>query len=377
MKIAYDGKRAVQNNTGLGNYSRYVVEILAKYFPENEYHLFAPKRKDNVRLQTLRQLPNVFFHYPKGLLHRWFSSIWRVWNVRADVQELAPSLFHGLSGEIPFGIKSADNKIVVTIHDLIFLRYPGYYKPWDRWIYTQKFRYACHKADKIIAISECTKRDIIRYFGIDSQKIEVVYQGCHPNFSDAVSADKRKEVQARYRLPERFLLYVGTIEPRKNLKLIVQAMKYLPADVKLVAVGKCTPYQAEVEALMAQHNLQKRIQLLNNVPFDDLPALYAMADIFVYPSYFEGFGIPIIEALSAGTPVIAATGSCLEEAGGEHSVYVNPDDAEQLAAEIDRLWSNSHLTQTMREKGKIYVQRFSDEAIARQLMHVYNNLINS
>ncbi|GHT11776.1 hypothetical protein AGMMS4956_05330 [Bacteroidia bacterium] len=154
----------------------------------------------------------------------------------------------------------------------------------------------------------------------------------------------------------------------------VKALSKIPEDVHLVAVGKPTPYQAEVEAYAAKNGLSSRLHIINNVAFEDLPAIYQSAAVFVYPSFFEGFGIPIIEALSSGVPVIAATGSCLEEAGGLNSVYIDPNDDAELAKKINTILGNKELSDSMIAAGKMYVQRFSEKAIAEQLMQIYKLL---
>lgn len=165
MKIGFDGKRAVQNYTGLGNYSRYIAEILCRFYPENSYLLYAPKKRDNKRLEKLtEQFRQLSIIYPKGTFWKKLSSIWRIKGITRQLEEEEINLFHGLSNELPLNIHKSPIKSIVTIHDLIFLRFPQYYHFIDRKIYTYKFRKACENADRIIAISECTKRDIIDYF---------------------------------------------------------------------------------------------------------------------------------------------------------------------------------------------------------------------
>jgi glycosyltransferase involved in cell wall biosynthesis len=372
MNIGFDAKRAVRNNTGLGNYSRYVIEILSKYYPDNRYILFAPKRKENSRLKTILSQTNISFVFPCGISRR-FSSLWRISGVKKDIQKNNVAIYHGLSNELPIGINRTGVKSVVTIHDLIFLRYPEYYNPVDRAIYRFKFELACRNADKIIAISECTKRDIVSYFRIPEEKITVVYQGCHPAYSADVSAERKTAVIEKYGLPPRFLLNVGSIESRKNLLLAVKALKNVPDDIHLVAVGKSTPYQHEVETYAEKSGLRQRLHLLNDVTFEDLPAIYRLALVFVYPSFFEGFGIPVIEALSSGVPVIAATGSCLEEAGGPGSIYVNPNDDTGLSERIIEILNNTELSKIMVEKGMKYIKRFSEQTIASEIMNVYES----
>jgi glycosyltransferase involved in cell wall biosynthesis len=370
MNIGFDAKRAVRNNTGLGNYSRYIIEILSKYYPDNRYILFAPKRKENSRLKTILSQTNISFVFPRGISRK-FSSLWRILGIKKDIRKNNVVIYHGLSNELPIGINRTGVKSVVTIHDLIFLRYPEYYKPVDRAIYRFKFELACRNADKIIAISECTKRDIVSFFSIPEEKITVVYQGCHPAYNADVPEERKTAVIEKYGLPPRFLLNVGSIESRKNLLLAVKALKNIPDDIHLVAVGKSTPYQHEVETYAEKSGLRQRLHLLNDVTFEELPAIYRLASVFVYPSFFEGFGIPVIEALSSGIPVIAAMGSCLEEAGGPGSIYINPNDDTELSKQIMTVLNNRELTKNRIESGKEYVKRFSEKQIASEIMSVY------
>ncbi|MDR0558872.1 MAG: glycosyltransferase family 4 protein [Prevotellaceae bacterium] len=373
MRTGFDAKRAVQNNTGLGNYSRYIIDILSKFYPENDCVLFAPKKKENSRLQTILSRKNIFIVFAPWF-YRLTASLWRTFGVKKDIVKNKIDVFHGLSNELPVGIRKTGIKSVVTIHDLIFLKYPQYYKPADRIIYRFKFRYACRNADKIIAASECTKRDIISFFHIPENKISVVYQGCHQAFGIEADDSRRKAVVEKYGLPPCFLLNVGSIENRKNLMLAVKALKHIPENIHIVAVGKSTPYQLQVENYAEKTGLKSRLHILNNVCFDDLPALYQLADVFVYPSQYEGFGIPVIEALTSGTPVIAATGSCLEEAGGTDSFYVNPDDDMDLAKKIMLLINDKALSQKTIDAGREYVKRFSDKNIADNIMRIYRSL---
>jgi glycosyltransferase involved in cell wall biosynthesis len=370
MNIGFDAKRAVRNNTGLGNYSRYVIEVLSKYYPDNRYALFAPDLKQNSRLSTILSRSNISFVTPRGISRR-FSSLWRMSGIKRDILTSNISVYHGLSNELPIGINRTGVKSVVTIHDLIFLRYPEYYKPIDRAIYRLKFGLACRNADTVIAVSECTKRDIVSFFRIPEEKITVIYQGCHPAYGADVPEIRKTTVAGRYGLPSRFLLNVGSIESRKNLLLAVKSLKNIPEDIHLVAVGRSTPYQREVEMYAARSGLSPRLHLLNEVSFEDLPVIYRLASVFVYPSFFEGFGIPVIEALSSGVPVIAATGSCLEEAGGPDSIYVNPNDDTELSKRIMSVLNSRELSNSMIESGKEYVKRFSEKTIASEIMNVY------
>lgn len=377
MKIGFDGKRAAQNFTGLGNYSRYLVEILCAFYPENRYVLYCPKPRSNKMLDRLQaQYKELKVTYPSGTLWQTFSSLWRIWGITKQLEQEEIELFHGLSNELPLNMGRSNIKSIVTIHDLIFLRYPQYYAFVDRKIYAYKFRKACQHAHRIIAISECTKQDIIRLFHIPQEKISVVYQGCDPAFAQPATPAKKQEVRAKHHLPSRYVLSVGSIEERKNALLLVQALGSLAADVHLVLIGRRTAYTQQVEQYMHTNGLADRVHILHGIPFDDLPAIYQQCEVFAYPSRFEGFGIPIVEALHSGVPVVAATGSCLEEAGGPHSVYVDPDDAVALASALARILSHPAVREAMVSNGRAYVERFSKEEQAKSLMKIYREVLD-
>jgi glycosyltransferase involved in cell wall biosynthesis len=370
LKIGYDGKRAANNLTGLGNYSRSLIEALANQFPQNKYFVYSPKVKTAKQIDVFFENENIELKLPQN-----GSFLWRSVNILKDLVRDDVQIYHGLSHEIPFAIQHTRIKSIVTIHDLIFLRFPKYYKFIDRKLYEWKSKAACKNANKIIAISEKTKSDIIEFYGINSDKIEVIYQSCDDSFKNVFPDSVLNRIRATYKIPEKYILNVGTIEERKNLKLIVQALENVEQDYKLVVIGKQTSYFKTVEKEIEKLGLKNRIIFLQNIPFADLPGIYQMASLFVYPSFYEGFGIPIIEALYSGIPVIAATGSCLEEAGGPDSVYVSPTDSKSLASEINRILKSKILQKEMKEKGLEFVQKFNSPLITTQLMYCYLNIL--
>lgn len=375
MRIGFDGKRAVQNYTGLGNYSRYIADILCRFYPDS-YVLYAPKYRENKRLkQLIDKCHQLSITYPKTNFWKRLSSIWRIWGITRQLEQEGIQLFHGLSNELPLNIRKSKIKSVVTIHDLIFLRFPQYYRFIDRKIYTYKFRKACENSDRIIAISECTKQDIIRHFQIPAEKIEVIYQGCDISFTQTATDEKKKEVREKYQLPEHFILNVGSIEERKNALSVVKTLPMLSQHIHIVIVGRRTKYTEEIERFTKENILSERVHIISNVPFNDLPALYQSADIFVYPSRFEGFGIPIIEALYSGIPVVAATGSCLEEAGGPNSIYIHPDDIIGMANAFKLIYTEPELKKDMVEKGLEFAQQFSEIKQAGEIINIYKELV--
>lgn len=373
MRIGYEAKRAFKNFTGLGNYARATVQTIAHQFPTHQLFLYSPDVVKNSRTQFLFNLPNVFI---KTAPIKLFKTYWRSKGVVHDLVRDKIDLYHGLSHEIPSDLQKKGIKSLVTIHDLIFLRFPNYFKSIDRKIYDYKFKKACENADTIIAISEQTKRDIIHFFGVDEAKIEVVYQGCDPIFYEELKQSKLIEVKTKLTLPDEFLLCVGTIENRKNQILILKALSHLPKNIHLVLVGKPTEYCEILKKIIDLHQLQNRVHFLHDVNFEDLPAIYQLAKIFVYPSKFEGFGIPILEALNCGVPVIATKGSCLEEAGGPDSLYIEQDNAMQLVETINKIYADENLANKMIVNGKRFTLNFREEKIAENLMAVYQKTLN-
>lgn len=326
---------------------------------------------------------NITFAYPRhnksgrnnSLISRLRGDIWRTCGIVKTLQCDGIDIYHGLSGELPLGIKKSGIKSVVTIHDLIFLRHPEYYNRIDVAIYAWKFRKTIAEADRIIAISECTKRDIIHYGNVDESKIDLVYQSCGTHFKQRATEAERKRVKEKYNLPERYVINLGTIEERKNAMLAVKAMRHVPDYLKLVIAGRRTPYVDKIKQYVTENRLENRIILLHNVPYADLPALYQMAEVSVYPSRYEGFGIPIIESIQSGLPVVACSGSCLEEAGGNDNIYVDPDDDKALAHGICQSLRDTEDREERILRSQQYVRRFENNNVAAQVLDIYKQLL--
>ena len=370
--IGFDAKRIVRNGTGLGSYARTLVNALS----ENEHlqlNLYAPDEgRDDLRQQIVNR-EKVKFVYPEGLHFRFQRDLWRTKGVVKQLKEDDVQLYHGLSGELPAGLKAAGIPGVVTIHDLIFLRHPEYYHWWDVEIYRRKFKSTLKEASRIIAISECTKRDILYYGDFPEDKIDVIYQGCSNRFRKSVSEADKNRVKAKYNLSDNFILNVGSIEARKNVLLAVKALGCLLDSFRMVIVGKHTKYTDEVIAYVKKNGLEDRVQILHGIPDDDLPVIYHLAKVFVYPSRYEGFGIPIIEAIQTGLPVVACTGSCLEEAGGPDCLYVSPDDVEGMANAIKQAIAEKDVRVPRAQE---YIKRFENSNLAAQVIEEYEKTIN-
>lgn len=372
MRIGYDAKRLFCNNTGLGNYSRSLVANMHAEFPGDRQLLFSPRLRRNADTEPF------FADCYDRIAPQRRSPLWRSMAMVGDIKRSKLDIYHGLSHELPIGIRNAGCKSVVTIHDLIYKFHPDDFGWLDRQIYDFKFRYACRHADRIIAISNSTKYDLMMHFGVAESKIDVVYQSCNEAYSQTCSSAEQTRIREKYGLPESYLLSVGSLISRKNILAAVQAVELLQGIVSLplVIVGGGGEYKDQVKQYITDKHLEDRILFPPYVSNEDLPALYQMAKVFVYPSRYEGFGIPIIESLWSRTPVITTRMSSLSEAAGPGAWYCHPDSPESIAEGIVRICTNRDYEQTLIKDGYEYVQRFSPKRTAEDLHRVYESVVS-
>ena len=385
MNIGFDAKRAFHNQTGLGHYSRTLIHSLAKYYPVHEYYLFNPKRSVLFSFEE----KNVHEIVPGGFPSVMFPAAWRGKWVTKDLERLHVDLYHGLSHEIPLGVQKTNTKSVVTIHDLIHERYPQQYSPVDVRIYRKKFRYACEHADKVIAISQQTRKDIIDFYGTPPEKIVVSYQSCNPAFAVRVADSEREAIRLKYDLPNRFFLYVGSIIERKNLMNVCRALFILRQELKipLVVIGDGGRYKQQVKDLIRQSGLEGRVIFLSESPVAklsktfqnaaDLPAIYQSAIALIYPSFFEGFGIPVLEALCSRLPVVTSNVSSLPEVGGDAACYVDPRSAEEIADRMQAICRDQTFADRLKGKGVQQAQKFTQAACAETVMNIYRDVASN
>ncbi len=375
MHIGFDAKRYFLNATGLGNYSRTTVRLLHATFPQHHYFLYTPKTSN--QSVTLANGNNIHVRTPQTPMGRLVHPLWRFFLLGRETVCDDLDIFHGLSHEIPYGLPTTTRK-VVTMHDLIFLRHPELYNRLDVAIYTSKYRSSCRRADRTIAISEQTKADLVEFFGISEDKIEVVYQSCDSSFYTEFPAATRQKIKDHYSLPKNYILYVGSLAERKNVLTLIRVLGRISRESRppLVLVGTGNKgYTARLHAAIEQAGLENGVTLLGAVPASDLPGIYQMADLFVYPSRFEGFGIPILEALFSKTPVITSTGSCFREAGGPHCLYTTPGDTDELLDAITKVLNDTRLAKNMRTKGYEHALNFHGHKVAENMMNVYKSLL--
>lgn len=349
MKIGFDAKRYFNNTTGLGNYSRWLIDNLASN-PNSSLFLYHPK-KENKRKDLQVKNPDGIWKY--------FSSLWRTTAITNDLKRDGISIYHGLSNELPYGIHKSGIKTVVTIHDLINKRYPENYNWIDRFIYHHKLNYAQKNADIIITPSKATKLDIVRYFKTDLSKIKVIPLSIPP----ITKLEKAKN-------ESEYVLCVSSFNKRKNIERLVDAYSSITTDIKLIIAGAKGDTYNRIEAKVAEH---KNIDILSDVSSAKLAELYSNSLFCIYPSVFEGFGIPILEAFQHGKTVATSDVSSMPEVGGDAAEYFNPLDVSSIRKAILNLLSKSY-RQTKESKVTDQLALFESSELIKKYKEIYTSL---
>lgn len=368
MKIGFDAKRAFLNESGLGNYSRTTINALNSYFPDKHYILFTPK----INKELFPNYKDFDIISPDSSFSKIFKSLWRSFSLSGQLAKHKIDIFHGLSNELPEGIHNTEVPSVVTIHDLIFMRYPDFYKLVDRNIYFRKVKYACNAATQIIAISNQTKEDLIHYFKVNPEKIETVHQAVGPVYFGKKDSNNLPE---KYELPEKFILSVGTIEHRKNQLTLLKAINKEKIKTPVVFIGEPTIYASELLKYISENNMDNQVKFLTKVPEEDLAGIYRLAEVSVYISLFEGFGLPIIEAMASGCPVITSNASCLPETAGDAGLLCDPADEKDVAGKLKTLLENEETRKDLIRKGVEHAKQFHPEYYSKKLISLYSGII--
>ena len=372
MKIGFDAKRLYNNFTGLGNHSRTTIDILTEFYPENEYLLYTPKIKHNSVTDQYTDKDHCRTILPDGMIK---GGLWRTFRLADAARKDSVDIFHGLSNELPTGL---DIPSVVTIHDVAFKTFPNMYHATDRFTYNLKWRHACRKADRIIAISECTKQDIIRFYNVDADRIDVVYQPVNRLFYTDYKGVCPESLASHVNgIP--YILYVGSINSRKNLLGAIKALELLPKDLQIpiVVIGDGREYKQKVLNYIAGHSLQDMVIFSpEKVGLEGLRYLYRNAQMLIYPSFYEGFGLPVVEALLSNCPVVTSNISSLPEAAGPHSLLADPGSIQDISDKMSRILTDSTLRLGIIYRGYEFAkQQFSPDVLAAKLMNIYSQVM--
>ncbi len=375
MRIGFDAKRLFCNPTGLGNYSRTLLRNLGKLYPNSKYFLYTTLDKKLSDADYFKNNPLYNVHLANARI----KSYWRSYSIVDQLVKNKIDVFHGLSHEIPFNIQNSKVKSVVTIHDMIFKTHPKTFSLPDRKIFDLKFKNACINADKIIAISESTKNDIIKFYEINPEKIEVIYQSINPIFFNSEIDPASGDIFRQCMIPKEYLLYVGTVEERKNLKLVLLALSNMKKEnqIPLVVIGGGKKYKQEAKQLSLELGLEDRVIWIDNLKDNlHLKAIYQKALAFIYPSFYEGFGLPIAEALLCRTPVITSNVSSLPEVAGPGALFIDPNNADELKNAIEKLLEDSNLQKELSWSGREHVlKNFNAPITTEKINECYKSLL--
>ena len=366
VRVGIDARLLGNLRSGIGRYTTYLVEELGALPGPEEYALFLD-RPPREWLESPRLTPYVI---PNR--HR---LLWSFHSLPLRLRRLGLDCYHSTTGyELPFVKRAA---YVITVHDLIPLRLPAL----TPWRYRTAFRFlmqrAVRVADRVIAVSESTRRDLIHLLHAPAERITVVPEAADGRFHPLADQGALAHVRLRYSLPRRFLLFVGLLEPKKNMNGLLQAVACLrrsgrwPSDLRLVVVGDEGWAVGSLPERVSALGLEGIVRFLGYVPDQDLPLLYGAAEAFVFPSLYEGFGLPVLEAMACGTPVVASTRGSLPEVAGDAALLAEPDQPEALAEKIHRFISDPALRQEYRERGIERARAFSWRRTAEATLAIY------
>jgi glycosyltransferase involved in cell wall biosynthesis len=367
MRIAVDARKL--HDYGIGTYVRNVLKELARQDEVNEYFLIC--RPEHVGLAA--ELGSRFTAVPDRSEP---YSISEQVSIPLDLRRYRIDLFHEPHYVLPPLVPCP---AVVTIHDCIHLRFPQYLPNRLAHVYARTFLWtATHQADRIITVSEASKRDILQYFNVPPEKIEVIYNGIDERFWIPPSEEEIERARQRYQLTDPFILYAGNIRPHKNLERLIDAVHQLCQggldQLKVLIIGDEISRYATLRRAVHRHKLHKQVRFLGFVPDHTLAALYRLASVFVFPSLYEGFGLPPLEAMASGTPVVTSNVSSLPEVVGDAALLVDPYDSEAIAGAIRMVLSDETLRADLRSRGLARAKEFSWAKAAARVREIYSEV---
>lgn len=380
VRIGIDYTAAVWQGGGIGRYTRNLIRALAKLDMDNYYTLFVAGGWG--KGDGLGPWPANFRVRTVPLSHRWVQILWQRLRLPLPVQAFTGTLdlFHSPDFVLP---PTGQTPAILTVHDLSFLRVPQYFVPGFRDYLEGAVSRAVKRAQHILADSESTRRDLVELMAVEPGRVSVLYPGVEPRFQPVKDPEVLARTRARYALPDRFAMGLSTLQPRKNFEGLIEAFRRLLfahgseldlADLHLVIIGGKGWMFDDMLALVDRAGLKDRVHFPGFAADDDLPALYSLADVFAFPSWYEGFGIPVLEAMACGTPVVAADNSSLPEAVGGAGLMVEAGDTDGLAGALGQLLTDQSLRERLIPAGYEQARGFSWDESARQLLSVYEAL---
>lgn len=363
MRIGIDARLVYYSQAGIGQYILHLVDGLSKVDSENEYVLLM-SRKDETTILQQSNFRRVSLWTPSH--HRLER-----YSLNVELMRLGLDVLHS-PDFIPPHRPSC--KSVITIHDLAFLLYPHFLTK-ESARYYGHIDHAVRWTDQIISVSESTKRDTIRHLGVPEDKITVVYEAANPIFAPVDRDKAREHVRNRHGIDGPFVLFVSTLEPRKNVPTLIRAFHQLmncyKEDVRLVLAGGKGWLFEDAFAVVDELKLDQSVHFLGRVSSEDLLYLYNAAEVLAHPAFYEGFGLPPLEAMACGLPVVVSNVSSLPEVVGDAGLLFDPHNVDELTVALWRVLHDGNLRQEMREKGLRQAQGFSWERAARETLEIY------
>jgi len=377
MHIGIDYTSAVRQRAGIGRYTRNLVRAVAEQDTGNRYTLFVAGGRGQG--DGLGDLPDNFRVRSVPVTDRLLNILWQRLRIPLPIQMVTGrlDLFHSPDFVLPFVGRTP---ALLTVHDLSFLRVPQYFVPGFRDYLEEAVSRGVSRAQHILADSESTLGDLVELMGVGQEKISVVYPGVERRFNRIEDGQILARVSDRYSLPQRFVLGLSTLQPRKNFEGLIEAFRSLLAgaserqeiaDLHLVICGGLGWMWEELQGKVEEHGLGDRIHFAGFVRDEDLPALYSLAAVFAFPSWYEGFGLPVLEAMACGTPVVAANNSSLPEVVGEGGLMVDAANPEELAAALQRILVDQNLRDKLVTLGKAHASRYTWDSAAAALLGIY------
>ncbi len=366
LTIGIDFTSAVRERAGIGRYARELIRALARLDHANRYILFVPRNAHDDLL--VHDWPSNFSIVRAPLSERYLAALWHRARVPLPVEALIGSvdIFYSPDFLLP---PTRARRTLVTVHDLSYVRVPECFPDPLKTYLNRAVPHAVERADLILADAVSTARDLEEVYRIAPEKIRVLYSGVNPRFCADVSEREQARVREKYHLHGPYLLSVSTIQPRKNYTRLIQAFSNLSiSDHQLVIVGSRGWMFDEIFRTVERLNLQERVTFPEFVADNDLPALYTMAALFVYPSLYEGFGLPVAEAMACGAPVVCSSASSIPEVAGDAALYFDPRNVDAMTNAMAQALADEPLREDLRTKGFLQVKQFSWEQAAEQLL---------